>query len=272
MLWGLSLSDLTFPVVEIFGPVIQGEGIMCGVQTVFVRLGGCDYRCTWCDSLHAVLPELVKKNSTRMTATEIVNEIRQGLKTDAHRCKWITISGGNPAIHRHLPTLISELHGYGYRVAVETQGTIWDRRVNNADIVTISPKPPSSGNATPIDQVFLAGVRSVIEDQFLGDYSQAAVCLKIVVFDRADYEYALEAFEKVRQEFGRHSVFSKQLSYYLQPGTPPDVFTSLTEVRQQILDNTRQITEWLLLELGGYDYVRIIPQMHALMYGHEQKR
>jgi len=41
-------------VSEIFGPTIQGEGALIGQPTVFVRTGGCDYRCSWCDSLHAV--------------------------------------------------------------------------------------------------------------------------------------------------------------------------------------------------------------------------
>ncbi len=41
-------------VSEIFGPTIQGEGVLIGLPTVFVRSGGCDYRCSWCDSLHAV--------------------------------------------------------------------------------------------------------------------------------------------------------------------------------------------------------------------------
>ena len=41
-------------VNEIFGPTIQGEGALIGQPTIFVRTGGCDYRCSWCDTLHAV--------------------------------------------------------------------------------------------------------------------------------------------------------------------------------------------------------------------------
>ena len=43
-------------ISEIFGPTVQGEGPLIGRPTVFVRTGGCDYRCTWCDTLYAVLP------------------------------------------------------------------------------------------------------------------------------------------------------------------------------------------------------------------------
>ena len=50
-------SDAKIRVSEIFGPTIQGEGVLIGLPTVFVRTGGCDYRCSWCDSLHAVDPK-----------------------------------------------------------------------------------------------------------------------------------------------------------------------------------------------------------------------
>ena len=47
----------TIRISEIFGPTVQGEGALIGRPTVFVRTGGCDYRCSWCDTLYAVLPE-----------------------------------------------------------------------------------------------------------------------------------------------------------------------------------------------------------------------
>lgn len=43
------------PVLEIFGPTIQGEGMVIGQKTMFVRTAGCDYSCSWCDSsLHGM--------------------------------------------------------------------------------------------------------------------------------------------------------------------------------------------------------------------------
>jgi uncharacterized Fe-S radical SAM superfamily protein PflX len=62
-------------VVEVFGPVIQGEGPLAGSKTMFVRFGGCDYRCTKCDSLHAVIPQAVKKNAQYLTAEEITDKL-----------------------------------------------------------------------------------------------------------------------------------------------------------------------------------------------------
>ncbi|RWD90497.1 MAG: 7-carboxy-7-deazaguanine synthase QueE, partial [Mesorhizobium sp.] len=53
-------------ISEIFGPTVQGEGPLIGRPTVFVRTGGCDYRCRWCDTLYAVLPEF-REDWTLMT-------------------------------------------------------------------------------------------------------------------------------------------------------------------------------------------------------------
>ncbi|CUH42006.1 7-carboxy-7-deazaguanine synthase [Ruegeria atlantica] len=45
---------MSLRISEIFGPTVQGEGALIGQPTVLVRSGGCDFRCSWCDSLHAV--------------------------------------------------------------------------------------------------------------------------------------------------------------------------------------------------------------------------
>ena len=55
----------TFPVLEVFGPVLQGEGRMIGAQTHFVRFGYCDFHCAWCDTLYAVEPAQVQARRSR---------------------------------------------------------------------------------------------------------------------------------------------------------------------------------------------------------------
>lgn len=44
------IKEARIPVMEIFGPTVQGEGMVIGQKTMFVRTAGCDYRCSWCDS------------------------------------------------------------------------------------------------------------------------------------------------------------------------------------------------------------------------------
>ena len=81
-------------VSEIFGPTIQGEGPLIGHPTVFVRTGGCDYRCSWCDTLYAVLPRY-RDEWHPMTPPEIfarIEELSGGAPI------LVTLSGGNPAV------------------------------------------------------------------------------------------------------------------------------------------------------------------------------
>jgi hypothetical protein len=63
------------PVVEIFGPTIQGEGAEAGMATHFVRVGGCDFRCSWCDTMYAVDPEVVRATAEKLSSQEIVGRV-----------------------------------------------------------------------------------------------------------------------------------------------------------------------------------------------------
>ncbi|TIV44134.1 MAG: radical SAM protein, partial [Mesorhizobium sp.] len=81
-------------ISEIFGPTVQGEGPLIGRPTVFVRTGGCDYRCRWCDTLYAVLPEF-REDWTLMTPNAILTEVER-LSNSAR--VLVSLSGGNPAL------------------------------------------------------------------------------------------------------------------------------------------------------------------------------
>src|SRR3954469_14267843 len=101
------------PVIEIFGPTIQGEGAEAGLATHFVRLGGCDSRCSWRDTMYAVDPATVRATSEPLLAAEIVER----LERLEGRPEWVTLSGGNPALHR-LDALVERLQDAGFKVAV----------------------------------------------------------------------------------------------------------------------------------------------------------
>src|SRR5262245_39496571 len=124
----------TFPVIEVFGPTIQGEGAEAGLPCCFVRLGGCDFRCSLCDTMYAVDPELVRAHATKMSASEIVSQVGE---LDG-AASWVVLSGGNPALHE-LGGLTARLRAAGMKVAVETQGSIWREWLGDVDRLTISP-------------------------------------------------------------------------------------------------------------------------------------
>jgi len=101
-------------ISEIFGPTVQGEGPLIGQPTVFVRTGGCDYRCVWCDTLYAVLPEH-RSEWVLMTPTEIERRIDE---LASNNPVLVTLSGGNPALQPLAP-LIELGHAEGHRFVSE---------------------------------------------------------------------------------------------------------------------------------------------------------
>jgi len=245
-------SAQTYPVAEIFGPTIQGEGALAGKVTHFVRFGGCDYKCLWCDSAHAVLPESVK-GLNRLTQREIALQLFELPGTP----DWITLSGGNPAMHKGLEDLIEHLHLASYKVAVETQGTKFPEWLHKVDHITCSPKPPSSGMVN-FDDV----------DRFLETAPLTKTSLKVVVFDDLDYEYAVT----VHQE---HPEFP----FYLSVGTlMGGLFGNFRngEIDRDIgiLERYKWLVEKVLEDSddGPMGNVSVFPQLHVLLWGHVRGR
>ncbi len=237
------------PVVEVFGPTIQGEGALAGVPCSFVRVGGCDYRCSWCDSLHAVLPEAVR-DAPRMTPAEVID----ALDRLSAQPEWVTLSGGNPALFE-LGDLVARLHRAGRKVAVETQGSVWREWLADVDLLTISPKPPSSGMASED--------HDAEAERFLDRAvaTEAPLALKIVVFHEEDYVWA----HGVRERW-------PQLPFHLSCGTdPPRPGDTHAETLRGVSDRYR----WLCERAAGDPVMagaRIMPQLHVVAWGHEKGR
>jgi 7-carboxy-7-deazaguanine synthase len=127
-------------VSEIFGPTVQGEGPLIGRPTVFVRTGGCDYHCTWCDTLYAVLPEFHDEWAF-MTSADIMARVDELMGGNP---LLVSLSGGNPAL-QPLASLIALGRRNGHSFALETQGSISQRWFAELDWLILSPKPPSAG-------------------------------------------------------------------------------------------------------------------------------
>lgn len=128
------------PVLEIFGPTIQGEGRVIGRKTMFVRTAGCDYRCSWCDSAFT-WDGSAKGDIKLMTAEEIYDELK---RIGGDLFNHVTISGGNPALIKGIQELVDLFQDKGIFSALETQGSKFQPWMTQIDDLTISPKPPSS--------------------------------------------------------------------------------------------------------------------------------
>jgi len=232
---------LTLPVVELFGPTIQGEGPDAGVPAYFVRFGGCDYRCAWCDSMHAVEPAAVRANSERLTAEQILD----GLGELPDGPELVVLSGGNPALLQ-LGKLTLALQDIGKRVAVETQGSRWRDWLAQVDRLVISPKPPSSN---------MAGTKELKEFRTFMSHVTADTepALKIVVFDQTDLDWAVE----------RH-VEHPELPLFLSAGT--DVGLSEDATFDRLRDRFRWLCE-AVASRPELRVARVLPQLHVVAWG-----
>lgn len=239
-----AVTDL-IRVSELFGPTIQGEGALIGQPTVFVRTGGCDYRCDWCDSLHAV-DSAYRATWTPMTTDAVMAEVA---RLSGDRPLMVTLSGGNPAI-QPLGPLIELGHARGYRFALETQGSVARDWFADLDMLVLSPKPPSSG--MEVDW----GDFEACRDAGRG----APTVLKIVIFDEADYLWA-------REVAGRYP----DLPLYLQPGnhTPPPPDDDSAVVDQGGIDARMR---WLVDRVvgDGWFTAKVLPQLHVTLWGNQR--
>lgn len=241
------------PVMEIFGPTIQGEGLVAGQQTLFIRFGGCDYRCQKCDSLHAVIPSLVQQGATYMGAEEIGEKLKE-IK-DATGVRWVTFSGGNPAIHQ-LGPLVEICHGLGFAIAIETQGTIWADWLPDCDVVTVSPKGPGMG------EKFKPELFERFMENLLG---HPGFNVKIVIMDKRDIEFA----KYVAYEW---SSLQEPDMFWLSLGNPfpPRIDGTSDDFRINDLRGHYIILLEELMQEKQLRFARILPQVHVLVWGNKK--
>ena len=172
-------------VTEIFFS-IQGESSFAGEPCVFVRLTGCNLRCSWCDTEYAFY------DGQPMEVEEVLRRV------NAYPARMVEITGGEPMLQeREVLSLMARLLEQGYRVLLETSGERFLGRVPPEVVKVMDVKCPGSGEAekfrfenlkvlTPNDEV------------------------KFVLADRADYEFA-------RQFLQRHALPDKVRAVIFSP-------------------------------------------------------
>lgn len=130
-------------IVEIFDS-IDGEGLRTGQTATFIRLAGCNLRCSYCDTLYALFGEESPCEYTEMSIDEILTRVNR-------RYKRVTLTGGEPLLHKDSAELVSRLLADGYEVNIETNGAVdiadFSARVGDTKnmFYTIDYKLPSSG-------------------------------------------------------------------------------------------------------------------------------
>ncbi len=153
-----SNNNQLLPVMEHFY-TLQGEGYHQGKAAYFVRLGGCDVGCVWCDVKESWDANIHPK----MTVEEIVNTIESNA---LNKKPIVVITGGEPLMH-NLDQLTSSLHQAGFQTNIETSGA--HPLSGNWDWICLSPKK------------FKAPLPEILP---------LANELKIVIFNTSDFEWA----------------------------------------------------------------------------------
>lgn len=151
---------------------IQGESTRAGLPCVFVRLTGCNMRCTYCDTAYAY------DEGHPMQISEIMDSI------GAFHCNMVEVTGGEPLLQNETPDLISSLLRKNYQVLMETNGSFDIRMADPRCVRIMDVKCPGSGEHEKCD---LQNFRHLEKtDQ-----------IKFVIGNKQDYEYAKDMLNRI---------------------------------------------------------------------------
>jgi len=168
-------------ITEIFKS-IQGEGTRAGLPCIFVRLTGCNLRCTWCDTAYAF------HGGQKVTVDEVmerVESLNRRPDGSAAGVSLVELTGGEPLLQEEIYPLAERLLAAGYTVMIETSGERFIGRLPKEVIKIVDVKCPDSGEADTFEP------RNLEE---LGANDE----VKFVISSRKDYEFAREFSREYR--------------------------------------------------------------------------
>jgi len=144
---------------------IQGESSFSGIPFVFVRLTGCNLRCTYCDTEYAY------EEGREISVEQILKEVKK------YKCSYVEITGGEPLIQNETPFLVDSLVNKGFSVLLETNGIKDISVISNKATIIMDIKCPSSGESGKIDWDNLNRLEPKDE-------------VKFVIAEKPDYDWA----------------------------------------------------------------------------------
>jgi 7-carboxy-7-deazaguanine synthase len=223
-------------IAEIFHS-IQGEGILIGTPSVFVRASGCNLRCVWCDTPYTSwAPE-----GEEMTVETIVGHIRQ------YPARHAVVTGGEPMIMPEIVTLTEALRGNRLHITIETAGTVYAPVA--CDLMSISPK---LANSTPHER---DGGRWAAAHERLR--IQPEVLRRLM----SDFEYQLKFVVQQHEDMEEIGEILGHLA------APPDRVVLMPEGTDPAV--LRERGAWLA-EICKREGFRFSPRLHIELYGNRR--
>jgi 7-carboxy-7-deazaguanine synthase len=219
-------------ITEIFRS-IQGEGTRAGLPCIFVRLTGCNLRCTWCDTAYAFY------GGKQISVDEVCEKVRElSLPSleNGTEIRLVELTGGEPLLQPEINPLSEKLLAAGYTVMIETSGERFIGKLPREVIKIVDVKCPDSGAADTFDLANLEAFGP--EDE-----------IKFVIASRRDYEFA-------REFTAQYSLATKVHQVIFSPSTPDPAgkWPGL---------EARELTEWILAD--GVP-VRLGLQLHKFIW------
>ncbi len=225
-------EEFSIPISEIFYS-IQGEGILVGVPSIFIRVSYCNLRCKWCDTPYTSW----QPESRRMTFEQIRETV------DSFHCDHIVITGGEPFLYTDLPHLCQILEDH--HITIETNATRYLRA--NADLISMSPKLSSS---TPPGRWHDRHERTRLQVENIRRFLQYHNCQVKFVVDTPDDA------EEIRSLIRTTPIPAEKVLLMPQARRP---------------DEIRQRENWLI-DLCKRDGYRYSPRLHIELWGNERGR
>lgn len=222
-------------LIEIYKSV-QGESSFAGRPCIFVRLAGCNLRCSWCDS------EYTFKGGYKSSEDEIVAEVKKLAPV-----KLVEFTGGEPLLQeRELIPLMQRLLDAGYELMIETSGERPVENVPKSVHKIIDVKCPGSGEAGRFRMTNLASLSERDE-------------VKFVIANRSDYEYARDFIRDNALE-GRAGAILLSPAFSKTP--------SPERTTENCLLDPRELVEWMLAD--GLN-ARLSLQIHKYIWEPQKK-
>lgn len=156
---------------------IEGEGSRTGLAAVFVRLFGCNLRCSYCDSMYAV----EGNDYTEMTVEQVF------AKVETFGTKCVTLTGGEPLSHPGINELLQTLAAAGYEVNIETNGTMLPAKRTPNMFLTMDWKCPSSGMNGKMDFAKLTALNACDVLKFVVGTNEDLLEAKKIIRSLADF-------------------------------------------------------------------------------------